>query len=140
MPAETGDCADYTAQWYWDTKDSRCRQFYYGGCGGNENRFKTEPDCQSRCQHHEGSQPVAPLPPQRTERPHEPEQHFTEESCRLSYEVGNCGEQLRRHYYNFEYGSCEEFTYSGCDGNPNNFETSEDCERHCSHVQGKFQL
>lgn len=146
LPAETGDCADYKANWYWDTKDSRCRQFYYGGCGGNENNFKTELDCQSRCQHHEGSRPVTPAPPPRqapeeprTEVPR-PEQPFTVDSCQLSYEVGNCGEQLRRYYYNYAYGSCEEFTYSGCDGNQNNFETPEECERHCGHVQDRCSL
>lgn len=33
--AETGNCQNYEARWYFDTKEERCRQFYYGGCGGN---------------------------------------------------------------------------------------------------------
>lgn len=141
MPAETGDCADYKANWYWDTKDSRCRQFYYGGCGGNDNNFKTEVDCQSRCQHHEGVRPPPPTPrPHRPQQPDHEEQPFNVESCRLPYQSGSCGDQQRKYYYNYNYGSCEEFIYTGCDGNQNNFETPEDCERHCSHVQGNKNI
>lgn len=34
--AETGNCQNYEARWYYDTKEERCRQFYYGGCAGKD--------------------------------------------------------------------------------------------------------
>lgn len=55
--AETGDCQNYEARWYYDTKEEQCRQFYYGGCGGNENNFRTENECLHRCE-----KPTTPAP------------------------------------------------------------------------------
>ncbi|XP_026677282.1 papilin-like [Diaphorina citri] len=49
QPAVIGDCANYVLTWYYDSLEARCRQFYYGGCGGNQNNFMTEEACQARC-------------------------------------------------------------------------------------------
>lgn len=49
MPVLAGDCHNYTEQWYYDVYEGRCRPFYYGGCGGNQNRFNSEVECQRRC-------------------------------------------------------------------------------------------
>lgn len=46
-----------------------CRQFYYGGCGGNANNFESEPACQQRCE-----SPVAPPEPPAPEQPGQPQQ------------------------------------------------------------------
>jgi len=50
LPALLGECHNYTQRWYYDSYEQHCRQFYYGGCGGNENNFVTEHDCVNRCE------------------------------------------------------------------------------------------
>ena len=50
LPAITGECHNYTQRWFYDSSEQRCRQFYYGGCGGNENNFMSERDCINRCE------------------------------------------------------------------------------------------
>uniref|UniRef100_A0AAZ3PAB1 BPTI/Kunitz inhibitor domain-containing protein n=1 Tax=Oncorhynchus tshawytscha TaxID=74940 RepID=A0AAZ3PAB1_ONCTS len=35
--------------WYFDTIQSECSRFWYGGCGGNGNRFETQEDCEGLC-------------------------------------------------------------------------------------------
>lgn len=49
LPAEIGEGQDYTSHWYYDTSYATCRQFYYGGFGGNGNRFATQDECTQRC-------------------------------------------------------------------------------------------
>lgn len=58
LPSLLGECHNYTERWYYDSYDQHCRQFYYGGCGGNENNFETEHDCTNRCE-----MTVSTLPP-----------------------------------------------------------------------------
>ena len=50
LPALPGECHNYTQKWYFDSYEQRCRQFYYGGCGGNGNNFHSEHECTNRCQ------------------------------------------------------------------------------------------
>ncbi|XP_057595682.1 collagen alpha-4(VI) chain-like [Hippopotamus amphibius kiboko] len=44
-----GECQDYVLKWSFNEKEQACRQFWYGSCGGNANRFETKEECEARC-------------------------------------------------------------------------------------------
>jgi hypothetical protein len=46
---ETGPCEDFVINFYYDENGKVCWPFYYGGCEGNENRFETREECETRC-------------------------------------------------------------------------------------------
>ncbi|XP_070378510.1 papilin-like isoform X2 [Dermacentor albipictus] len=45
---------------------------------------------------------------------------------------GPCRASITRYYFDTRTGTCEEFTYGGCEGNLNNFETVEECKASCA--------
>ena len=47
--------------------------------------------------------------------------------CNLPYDGGDCEAEFPAWYFNKQTGACEEFSYGGCGGNKNNFETPEEC-------------
>jgi hypothetical protein len=49
QPAESGACFAYIPQWHYDAKTNKCKEFIYGGCQGNQNRFGTEKKCFDKC-------------------------------------------------------------------------------------------
>lgn len=46
---DIGGCWNYTMKWFFDSNERRCSHFWYGGCGGNANRFETEEECGNLC-------------------------------------------------------------------------------------------
>ncbi|XP_070532926.1 uncharacterized protein [Ptychodera flava] len=51
--------------------------------------------------------------------------------CTKPAEYGTCSKSEQKYYYNQYTQRCEEFVYSGCGGNTNNFESKRDCEEQC---------
>ncbi|XP_045837210.1 kunitz-type protease inhibitor 3 isoform X2 [Meles meles] len=51
--------------------------------------------------------------------------------CQLPPVRGPCKGLFYRYFYNDTSSECERFPYSGCQGNANNFETTEMCVRIC---------
>ena len=52
-------------------------------------------------------------------------------TCMLPKEVGRCKAAFKKFYFNFDKAKCEEFTYGGCGGNANNFNTLDECRQAC---------
>ena len=51
--------------------------------------------------------------------------------CYLPKSIGRCRASQQVYYYNPDIASCEEFSYGGCDGNTNRFETMDECTEEC---------
>ncbi|CAE1165522.1 PAPLN [Acanthosepion pharaonis] len=114
---DPGTCFEYVTRWFFNVTSSRCEQFWYGGCGGNNNRFDNENECTRNCRRRRPSPTTAsPLDP-----------------CRLPYDEGTCSSSnpVKRWYYEEFSRSCQVFWYSGCDGNENNFESESSCVQRC---------
>ncbi|XP_076979831.1 tissue factor pathway inhibitor 2 isoform X2 [Tamandua tetradactyla] len=57
------------------------------------------------------------------------------EVCLLPPDEGPCRALIPSYYYDRYTQKCLKFMYGGCQGNANNFETSEDCEEACSGIE-----
>lgn len=51
--------------------------------------------------------------------------------CNEDVETGPCRQWQIRYYYNKRTHACESFTYGGCQGTGNRFESSAECESVC---------
>jgi hypothetical protein len=49
LPADSGSCLAYAPAYYHDVRTGLCTPFVYGGCGGNDNRFASQDDCEAAC-------------------------------------------------------------------------------------------
>jgi hypothetical protein len=54
------------------------------------------------------------------------------DTCSLPPSVGQCGSAVARWYFDVATGGCEQFVWSGCGGNDNNFESREACGATCN--------
>ncbi|KAL0859208.1 hypothetical protein ABMA27_011025 [Loxostege sticticalis] len=51
QPIETGPCRAYIQVYGYNKTTDKCERFIYGGCRGNDNRFKTIEECQDACEY-----------------------------------------------------------------------------------------
>ncbi|KAK6970274.1 kappaPI-actitoxin-Avd3b, partial [Biomphalaria glabrata] len=51
--------------------------------------------------------------------------------CFLPSDSGSCARAMTRYYFDVQVYDCRSFTYFGCGGNHNRFDTYEDCRRWC---------
>ncbi|XP_072162999.1 WAP, Kazal, immunoglobulin, Kunitz and NTR domain-containing protein 1-like [Diadema setosum] len=59
---------------------------------------------------------------------------LTNPVCYQPRNKGTCSREEDRWYFNSLKGKCEPFTYSGCNGNLNNFYSYEECNRTCPYT------
>ncbi|XP_027561243.1 collagen alpha-3(VI) chain isoform X2 [Neopelma chrysocephalum] len=115
-------CKDYQIVWFFDYKHKFCSQGWYGGCGGNANRFEAEAECISKC-----LKPPAEKAMQQLENRLSP----AVDVCWLPKDVGTCREFVLVWYHDPSTRSCARFWYGGCGGNENRFNTQKECENFC---------
>uniref|UniRef100_A0A0N5BXM0 Kunitz/Bovine pancreatic trypsin inhibitor domain protein n=1 Tax=Strongyloides papillosus TaxID=174720 RepID=A0A0N5BXM0_STREA len=101
----TGDAG--LARWYYSTDERACVPFKYNGKRGNQNNFLSEAECNRIC---------------------------PEELCLLTVDSGACNNSTTRYAFDRSTQRCTAFTYSGCGGNANNFESITDCLDTCGRV------
>ena len=49
LSLDEGSCAQNLVRYAYDSESDTCRQFVYGGCGGNANNFSKKSKCLKRC-------------------------------------------------------------------------------------------
>ncbi|KAL4712242.1 hypothetical protein ACJJTC_011103 [Scirpophaga incertulas] len=104
-PLDRGLCNAAFQKYGFDINSGRCQSFTYGGCGGNRNRYDNKEFCIQAC---------LPKP-----------------DCRSLLITGPCRAGLPRFGFNKNTGHCQSFTYGGCGGNNNNYDTLEECQKSC---------
>ncbi|XP_073502794.1 collagen alpha-3(VI) chain isoform X3 [Phyllobates terribilis] len=121
-------CKENEVKWFFDKTNKICTQVWYGGCGGNANRFDTEAECINRCQKTTVEKTIQ-LPTLESKAI-----AVGPEACKLPKEEGTCREFALKWYYDHETNSCARFWYGGCGGNENRFSTQKECEKICISV------
>ncbi|XP_064467900.1 kunitz-like toxin PcKuz3 [Ornithodoros turicata] len=49
LPPKPGLCKAYMPRFHYSRAAGTCRQFIYGGCGGNANNFRSLRECLTAC-------------------------------------------------------------------------------------------
>ncbi|XP_034042455.1 tissue factor pathway inhibitor a isoform X2 [Thalassophryne amazonica] len=152
-----GPCRGLLTRYFYDTRSQKCKHFFYGGCFGNANNFRSMMECQHKCQNPakttkapevntlpvKPSRRVMPMPTEMLLRQTQPQvnksdQHrkdFTPpEVCLSPVDSGSCNGAEKRFAYNPNTKRCHMFRYSGCGGNANNFSHRRHCIRKCLKI------
>ncbi|XP_064431329.1 tissue factor pathway inhibitor 2 isoform X3 [Mirounga angustirostris] len=128
LSPDVGPCRARIPSYYYDRYTQSCRMFFYGGCQGNANNFETLEDCNEACWRIESKWPRSssePLHGSLHRRAAVPSY------CHSPKDGGLCSANVTRYYFNPRHKACENFTYTGCGGNDNNFVNMEDCTYAC---------
>ncbi|KAG7245039.1 hypothetical protein INR49_023605 [Caranx melampygus] len=110
LQMDEGPCRAQIERYYYNTITQKCEVFYYGGCQGNANNFKSYQECQKTCFR------IPKIP----------------QICRFPKEEGPCRALFHKYFFNMTTMQCEPFNYGGCQGNSNRFQDLTSCMEYCS--------
>uniref|UniRef100_A0A0N4US52 Tissue factor pathway inhibitor n=1 Tax=Dracunculus medinensis TaxID=318479 RepID=A0A0N4US52_DRAME len=113
MRVNKGSCNLGITKWYFNKNLGECHVFMYSGCGGNGNRFSSKAECQHLCS----------LETKISE---------DEDICKFERDSGPCIDAVTQWYFDKEDEQCKQFTYGGCRGNQNRFNSKDSCEKKCA--------
>lgn len=114
------ECGDYVQRWHFDPVLGACAPFWFGGCGGNANRFNTEHECLQTC-----------VPQQANVVKPSQIQLVSKDACFLAQDPGSCGNYSMMWFFDAAQRECSRFWFGGCGGNANRFRTQQECEALC---------
>ncbi|XP_062254853.1 collagen alpha-6(VI) chain isoform X1 [Platichthys flesus] len=122
LDADAGSqCDDFVRVWFFDRLLGACSPFWFGGCGGNANRFNTENECLQTCA---TDNPSHLTPPQL-------HSFVSKDACFLGQNPGSCQDYTMMWFFDTEQNECSRFWFGGCGGNENRFKTQDECENLC---------
>ncbi|KAM3609451.1 uncharacterized protein V6R79_015098 [Siganus canaliculatus] len=118
LPADEGEGTQFMFAIYYDATQDVCGPFIYKGEGGNANRFASEKECIRNCS--ANAENIYPME--------------AVKNCVLKKEKGKCNANHVRYYYDAALDLCKLFTWTGCMGNGNRFQTLQQCNSTCDGV------
>ncbi|KAM8826189.1 collagen alpha-6(VI) chain-like isoform 1-T1 [Synchiropus picturatus] len=122
LPADTGvHCSDHIQLWFFDKDVGACSPFWYGGCGGNANRFNTERECLRTCGAPHSKHLLSSSAPR----------VLTRDACFQPQDIGSCQNYTMMWHFDADQSECARFWFGGCGGNDNRFSTQDECESLC---------
>ncbi|XP_071340138.1 tissue factor pathway inhibitor a isoform X2 [Trachinotus anak] len=151
-----GPCRGLVMRYFFDSKSQQCKHFFYGGCFGNANNFRSMVECQAKCQnpakhtrapevHTQSAKKLVAVQPtvltgeltvgepqvQLNDSNQEIKELKPREVCFSPVDRGTCDGAEKRFAYDHKTKRCQVFHYTGCGGNENNFTSRKHCIKKC---------
>ena len=142
-------CMGIFPRFTFNAEEGKCEEYNYGGCGGSENLFITEDECIDRClkSDDDATQRQAPDVWSKDNEKAAPADSFTfpkdeEDICLLPPiwpgPMG-CMAFMKKWTYSKKDGACVQYTYGGCRGTPNLFDSQTQCEAACKAKSNTYR-